>query len=252
MKQGLETLSERLRRELHKRCEKNPRYSLRAFARFLAIEPSALSKILHGKRIPSERTHQKLVDALGIRRADLPHIVGSAAKPMQSRSDYVTLPVDLFRSISEWHHYAILELTRVEDFTPDARWIAKRLGIELGKARAAIERLFRMDLLALDAKGAWVDRSEHVTTVGHAFTNDAFRALQRGILERAIHAMEAVPIEKRDQSSMTMAADSARVKVAKERIKKFRRSLCKYLQGSKKRDTVYQLSVSLFPVTAGE
>jgi hypothetical protein len=38
MKHGLETLSEHLRRELHKRCEKNPRYSLRAFARFLEID----------------------------------------------------------------------------------------------------------------------------------------------------------------------------------------------------------------------
>lgn len=39
-----------LRAELHERQKRNPRYSLRAFAHFLEIHPSAVSRILSGKQ----------------------------------------------------------------------------------------------------------------------------------------------------------------------------------------------------------
>ena len=39
-----------LRNELERRCKANPAYSLRAFAKFLGVDPSFLSKVLSGKR----------------------------------------------------------------------------------------------------------------------------------------------------------------------------------------------------------
>src|SRR5688572_26654161 len=42
-----------LNQELEARCQRNPRYSLRSFARFLGVNHTSLSLILSGKRSPS-------------------------------------------------------------------------------------------------------------------------------------------------------------------------------------------------------
>lgn len=42
-----------LRKELRRRREKNPRYSLRAFAKFLGVSDSFLSQVMRGKYLLS-------------------------------------------------------------------------------------------------------------------------------------------------------------------------------------------------------
>lgn len=119
-----------LQSEFAKRCDKNSRYSLRAFARALGIEPSALSQFLSKTRVPSYKMAQKIVKALALspdeelqflsslsavqrsrglvrlnpRFRKLPAEVAAAARPHE-------LSVELFRVIADLYHYCILELT---------------------------------------------------------------------------------------------------------------------------------------------
>ena len=53
-----------LQRELERRCQSNPKYSLRAFAKALKMSPAALSYMLTGKRPVSKKTVKKIVDRL--------------------------------------------------------------------------------------------------------------------------------------------------------------------------------------------
>src|SRR5689334_22299599 len=55
-----------LRSELAKRCEKNERYSLRAFARDLDIEHATLSQLLRGQRELTAATVDRLARQLGL------------------------------------------------------------------------------------------------------------------------------------------------------------------------------------------
>jgi uncharacterized protein (TIGR02147 family) len=77
----------------------------------------------------------------------------------------------------------------------------------------------------------------------------ARKSLQRQILTKALAALDDVPIENRDQSSMTLAIDSSKLNEAKKMLKKFRRDFTKHLQESKIRNHVYHLSLSFYPVT---
>jgi len=88
-----------------------------------------------------------------------------------------------------------------------------------------------------------------MTTVANDYTHAAFRRLQRQVLEKALDALEEIPYKKRDQTSLTMAIDSKKVPQAREKIKKFRRSLCEFLRGTNSFDEVYQMSISLYPLT---
>jgi hypothetical protein len=235
-----------LQRELVARCKFNPSYSLRAFAKQLALEPSYLSKVLARKKPVTPRLISRLAPRLGLSAPVVQQYLASQSQA----GDYVDLSLDQFEMISDWYHYAILELVQTKGFRSSPDWIARRLGIKMSEARAAVARLVRLGLLEVTPQGRLRNSKPGNTTVGNPYSTVAFRHLQRQILSQAILAMDVTAIEERDQSSMTVAIDAGLVPEVKERIKKFRRQLAKLLQSSgSPMNEVYQLSVSFFPVS---
>lgn len=112
----------------------------------------------------------------------------------------------------------------------------------------AIKRLIETGLISKPGKRFQLRETSSSSILSSA-TSKAHREQQKQILEGAIEALDQIPIEYRSQSSMTMAIDKDRLEEAKELIKTFRRDLGKFLSASKNLNEVYQLSVSLYPVT---
>lgn len=242
-----------LQSELVRRTKQNPKYSLRAFARFLGVQSGYLSNVLRGERRVTGQVIQKFGLKLGLSPKELEKfekgLAGYSSPADIQTAEYKQMAYDHFKVISDWHHFAILELALIKDFNPTAKWISKVLGISLIEAQDAIERLIRLRYIEVKQNGSWLLMDGNTTTLGTEATSSALRKVQRQFLEMAILALEEVPIEKRDQTAMTMAIDSTLLPQAKEKITKFRRELCSFLESGKKRDSVYQLSVSLYPVT---
>ncbi len=63
---NLEQFRLSLQSELVRRMRVNPKYSLRAFARFLEIDPSSLSQYLRGRRKFTEKQVETLALKLGL------------------------------------------------------------------------------------------------------------------------------------------------------------------------------------------
>lgn len=229
-----------LQKELIRRCQANSRYSLRAFAKNLQIEPSFLSKILNGKKPITQKTFKKLSLSLGL-NPDQIRKFNSESK----NNNYSSLTMDQFQIIADWYHYAILELMKTRSFTPSKKWIAKVLNVSIHEISAAIERLINLEFIDEN----WNLLSASNSTVNNDFTNIALKKLQKGILEKSIDALENIPYELRDQSSMTMAIDPKLIPEAKEKIKNFRRELNKWFERYGNPTEVYHLSVSLYPVS---
>jgi len=235
-----------LQETLVSRCKTNSAYSLRAFAKQLQLEPSFLSKLLSGKRKATPAVITKISLRLSLNPEEVQKYIGSTS----ARPQYQNLAIDHFTMIADWYHYAILELTLVKGFQSDSNWIAKKLGIKKIEAQTALERLERLEMIKKNDRDEYENFSGNNTTVGNEFTAVAFRKLQKQILLQALHALENTPLELRDQSSMTLAIDPDLIPQAKEKIKKFRRELCTFLQeNNRPKKDIYQLSVSLFPVT---
>lgn|GEM_PF-5007755 len=62
----IEDFRQYLNLELDRRIMRNPRYSLRSFARFLEVDSSALSKMLRGKRPLGRKMIRQLGPRLGL------------------------------------------------------------------------------------------------------------------------------------------------------------------------------------------
>ena len=237
-----------LQQEFLRRCKKNERYSLRSFAKSLGIEASPLSAMLRGRRPVTSKMVVRLGTALGMSLEEVYEIQSRVATPEQR------IALDEYAVISDWYHYAILELIRVRSFKPDLGYVARALSITKTEANIAVERLQRIGLLRTSADGAWIDASQNgfATNINGGLTSEASKKLQRQVLELSIAALESAPIDERNHTSMTFAVDPADLAEAAKRIQKFRREICAFFERSAAPSRVYHLSVSLYPVSKEE
>jgi transcriptional regulator with XRE-family HTH domain len=125
-----------LQTEFDRRRSANRRYSLRAFARFLAIDHSALSQILRGKR----RLTARSVRALGSRLSlDAPAVAEHCAAENEA---------------------AILDAIGRPNFRADSRWLSTMSGVPLDQVNVALQRLLRKGLLVMQARERWIRPKE--------------------------------------------------------------------------------------------
>ena len=242
------------------RCEKNSNYSISSFARALGMDKSTLAKMLKGQRTIGKESIQKISIKLGLNPNQVLEFQQASprknarTRPMtdEAANSYQQLSLDTFQVISDWYHYAILELMRLKHAENDPVWIARTLGITSVEVQIAIERLVRLEMISISACGAWRDMTGgHSTTLSNRFTAAAFRKMQKQLLEKALIALEEVPFEKRSQTSTTMAVNSNQIPKAKLLIADFQRKMNALLNNEDGRtlNDVYTLSISLFPLT---
>lgn len=240
----------RLQAELERRCSENPNYSLRAFARFLGVDSSVLSKILNNKRAITPKMFERLSKKIGLSPREM-QAFAVQSKSLTNGESHMALSHDEFALIAQWYHFAILELTAVKGFQPDSRYIARMLGLTVSEVNFAIERLDRLGMIARNEDGSFRKTGEF-TTSKSADTSVPLRSMQKEILDQAKLALDYIAPELRDNSTITVAIDTSKLRLAKEMIKQFRRQLANSLAAEHDADAVYQLTFHIFPVSKVE
>jgi uncharacterized protein (TIGR02147 family) len=254
--QSIRNFIDWFQREFIKRRRKNSAYSVRAFSKYLGFSPGTISHLLSGKRRPSVKFATKLLESLDASPKERELILSnlkSRRATLEAKAsptpDYQLIALDSFKLLSEWYHYALLELTSVEDFRFDNTWIANQLNISTTESRQAIERLLRLDLVE-EKNGNLVKTKGFVTNYEEGLTTSALKQLQRHVLQKALDAIDLTPPNEKDITSMTMAIDVKKIPEAKKLIKKFRRELCAFLEDGDQ-SQVFNLGVQLYPVSKG-
>ncbi len=255
-----QNFSYRLKAELRDRKLKNPAYSLRAFSRYLGVHHSGLSQVLAGKRRVTEKMIRKLGEKLSLDPGELAYYINKNREQTGSDKPRISedqLSLDSFAVISDWYHYALLELTRVENFQSDEKWIAKSLGISVFEVKEAITRLETLKMITKE-NGVLKDISGDVDCTHHTFTSVAKKKYQKQVFSKALDAIDEVDISKRSHSGMTLAIDTKRINEAKALINEFKwkfSQLMETVPGSSNQeeeispDSVYHLSIGLFPLS---
>jgi DNA-binding MarR family transcriptional regulator len=240
--------------ELAARRQRNPRYSLRAYARDLRIAPGILSQVLNGKRrltVAQSNTISRLLGLDGAARAAFatpPRLQRTLPARWKGGDAGVrSLADDEFRVIAGWQHYAILGLIETPGFRSEPDWIAERLGLSVVTISAALRRLERVGLVTrVDGRLARVPQRLRTTT---DVPSGAIRAYHRGMLRKGQDALASLDVDQRDFSSITIRANPAKLATAKQLIRDFRRSLTDLLQADGG-DELFVLNVQLFPLTS--
>lgn len=252
-----------LKDELERRCQHNPRYSLRAFARDLDLSPARVSEILKGKTGLSKERALIVAQRLGFSKteaeffADLveseharSQVKKNLAKIRLNKHENKThqmIQLDAFKLISDWYHFAILELLTLKKTQHNIGWISQALQISEYETQSAIERLIRLGFL-VEKRGKWIPSDDNSITPTEV-PSDAIRRFHGQILEKAIRALNLQSIEERDFTTLTLAFSKAQMKDAKEELKKLRRDFVKKFGGTGNSDSVYCLSFQFFQLT---
>lgn len=256
-----------LREELVRRSQADPRYSLNAFAKFLGLSPSRLSEIFNGKQGLSRTAAQKISGKLelGSREAELfcdivekEHARSEEARQLaklrlQEKAldyQYAALREDTFHIISDWYHFAILQLTELASFKEEPKWIATKLGINSTAATVALERLLRNGLLIRE-KGRLKPSSEFISA-GDDLPSEAIKKFHRQILEKASASIGLQTIDERFLSANIIAIDPKDLPKANEMMRRFRRRFANEISTGVKKRFVYCLSMQFFRISEKE
>jgi len=236
-----------LQEELATRCARNPRYSLRAFARYLKLDHSTLSQLLRGRRRFTARTVERIGARLSLTPTVITQFVELERTSPESWAarELRQLSRDASRSLAEWHHPAILELTRLTSFRPDVRWIARVLDVSVDEVNVAVTRLARLGLLDMQSPTTWMDKAGNAEARIDGESVDAVSAFAGRA--RAIAGSNGGRPAHYSATTVAVAILTSR-RIA-ERVEQFRREIGEMLESvDAERDHVYRLELAFFPV----
>lgn len=266
MKTKLHIYQKYLKDEFERRKQRNTSYSLRAYARDLAVPSSKLSQYISGNCGISGKKAAQMASKLRLSPLEIELFSCSAeaahARDTLSRNlaqeklktllanTFSKLNMEKFNLIRDWYHMAILELTEVEGFQSNQKWIANALGIDVGLVTEAVKRLERLELLD-SSRTRWVQTQKDLETprdIGSRAIRDYHRQMMNVVGQR----FEDVPIEKRELGSVVFAINQELVPEFKQLIRNFQKEAANLADRSLHKDSVYALNLQFMPIFEGE
>jgi uncharacterized protein (TIGR02147 family) len=151
---------------------------------------------------------------------------------------------------ANWYLPAVRELAARRDFKATPSWIAKALWPNISEREAAhaLEVLLELKLLVRDGKRV-VQGGDSVVSTGAEAQSVNVASFHRAMLARAAAAIDEVPADSRDISSLTLCLGADGLRLFKERIRRFRRELLELSTLESDPEQVVQLNFQLFPLS---
>jgi uncharacterized protein (TIGR02147 family) len=242
--------------------------SFRGFSRRAGLRsPNYLKLVIDGERNLSDKMAERFAQALGLTgdaAAYFTTLVRFAqAKSTTERTEQYTKLTGFRRYRSArplataeveyhatWYLPAVRELAARGDFSDDPRWIASMLWPAIAPADAAraLETLLTLGLLVRDPDGR-IEQAEPLVSTGAEVQSVHVATYHRAMLERASGAIDDVPRELRDISSLTLCLGKDGLRRLKERVQSFRRELLELSGLETEPRQVVQLNFQLFPLS---
>ena len=145
----------------------------------IGINHSTLSQLLRGKRSLTPRMIKTLGSRLGLGPEEIEAFI---SRERQTGETVITreirfLTMETVALLSDNSHRAILEMTSMEGFVPDSRWIARALDLTIDEVNMALSRLARLGLLEMAAPDHWVDKTDASASSDARFAQQVIRRL---------------------------------------------------------------------------
>ena len=230
-----------------------------------------LLRVMRGDRRLSAESAARLADALDLPRKEKAYFL-ALVEYNQARKDSERevawgkvqhalarfrdasaprLLTDIHREIlSAWHHLAIRSLLEMDPVPEDWEALGKRLHPTRSAAvvRRSIQLLRSGGLVEKGSDGLWRATEKSVATppeVGHP----AARQFQRECLELAAASLEGVPSDQRNITGLTLGISARTYERLCGRLAEIREEVARLADADESADRVFQLTLSLFPMS---
>jgi uncharacterized protein (TIGR02147 family) len=233
--------------------------------------PNFLQLLIQGKRNLKESSIAKVSNALhhSIEEAAyfelLVHF--DQAKTVAEKTGYFTAlseacnPYQIsrinelqFEHLRTWYHKAIRELLGFYAFDEKEVYAYRKLATLLSppitesEARNSVKLLLKLGLLKRDDNGKIVQADRFIST-GDEVQNLSVRTFHKAMIDRAGEAVDTVPPEFRDISSLTVTISDDGFSMLKKELQLFRKRMLDIVKIDTDPKNVYQVNFQLFPLT---
>ncbi len=261
-----ELIQERLRQRYLELKVKNPKASVRSFARQLKMPAGTISLVLLGKRKVSYKLAIKLSNALSFDPIELsrveksfkksPHSpsgkTASADSPVSAHEKFkpenLRLSADQFQVVKDWHHFAILNLILTDDFQESNEWIAGRLNLKVDQVAASLERMERLGLTVRSKEGRLKRKHLQLRTTDEV-QSLSLQYSHYQSLDLAKEALEKLEVSERDFTWLTLPVDFTRLSEMKMKVREFQDQFIKEFGQEKGANEVARMCVQIFPLS---
>lgn len=231
-----------------KRTQKQ--FSYRYFSRIAGYaSPNFLKLVAEGQRQLSPESIQKFADALGLDErerdqfealvrlgqattdAERNRFYGKLRRTADASPPALRLERAQYEVYSLWYAIPLRDLIAEPDFQEDPEWIARRMHprIKPSEAQRALSLLEQTGLASRDASGRLVRGQAKIATAPKV-RSLAVRNYHRALLAHASQALDGLPIESRDITSLTVAMSRGQYEAVCARVAAFREELLDFIE----------------------
>jgi uncharacterized protein (TIGR02147 family) len=235
------------------------KYSLRAFARDLDIEPAQLSRVLKGTHNISLQAAQKIaprifkqkrrqnffLDLVSVSLAKRPQDAAAAlARIERSQSLPSTLELSWIEVLSDWYNLALIDLISLPNAPADSHGLAKYLGISLAEVTASLERMQSLKLIE-KKEDRWQKVSAELATP-HGIPSTAIRRFHKQMIQKAIDSVDSQPVDERFLFGRTMTLKKSNLPKLEALTQEYLEQLRELSEDAEGGDSLYQVNVQAF------
>lgn len=243
-------------------------YSIRLLSIKSGIKsPGFLSMVLNNKRNITGELAIKIAAALGLGKKEeryfLLMVDYTHTKRLESKHDILqqmlmlartntvrNLLPEQFEFYDKWYNSVIRELVEVTDVTDsNSDLIAEMLEpqIKPREFRIALDILTRLGLIHKNEKGQY-KRDDTLISCGEDIRSVVIGKYQSEMIELASAALQKVPREQRDFSTVTLSIDKGAFMQIKDCCNRFRKEVLDIASRVGNPDSIFQINIQCFPV----
>ncbi len=254
-----------LKDALREKQAKNPSFSYRLAAAGMGIGSGTLSRILNGSRHIGPELLPKTVALLGIKRREAEYFrllvefqsTKNEQRKVQCYNELLKMRCcrgalvsgEKYRFFENWYHVALFELLRIVGEN-DAELLNSLFIKPVGKVKIkkALELLRSLGYITQRPDNK-IYTTEPFLTTGDVWENMAVHRFQEEVSKLASEAINMLPKEERDFSTLTMALSTEAFGKVREVIKKARAEIAEIERKCNNPQRVYQINFQCFPLT---
>lgn len=248
----------------------NPRFSHRLFARLAGVKsPSLLLLVMQGKRNLTDTTLPGVCRAMGMDAEEEEFFTAlvdldAAIAPDERSRVFLRISAmrrfqaarriegEAFRYLSVWYLPAIRELAGCAGFRADPAWIAATLRprVTVAEATEALDTLRALGMLRPGPDGE-LHAGDVTLATPHEVAGLAVHNFHKGMLARAVEAIDAFRPTERHLGAVTVAVPESLVPRLKKEIAAFQEHLLDVCDGAgAPGERVMQINLQMFPLSA--
>lgn len=241
-------------------------FSYRYMSQRLGIDPGYLVKVFQGKKNITLESVQKFVDLLKLSKKEARYFelltLFCKAKTHEEMTGYfekllpftnkspVKIEEKNYEFYKKWYYSVIREILAFHKFKDNYEELAATVQpqIKASEAKKAIDLLGKLQLIRKNEDGFYEVTSRFMTT-GESWHSIAIRQYQEEMLVLAKDALEKIPRDERDFSTMTISLSQDGFNKIREGLKQFRHQIFEIVEKENHVDCAYQLNFQVFPVS---